>query len=175
MSGLTCKNTVSPRNGWLLLRFQRRYRTTLWQELIRMQDSMCLDKMLPLEDQMSWGRSEWGVVQSRFFWCLSWRRSDWGTPQVRFFFRDYVLHFLSYSWPTLWVYDRSYWSKSSELLTYLVGRLVKNLVVRTLFWGRGHTVERTRRGSRSGWAGSGGFARKWSMLRGQSSGWGQML
>jgi hypothetical protein len=45
----------------------------------------------------------------------------WLRGSVRpIFFKDYVLHLLSYPRPTLWAYDGSYWSKSSDSVSCLL-------------------------------------------------------
>jgi hypothetical protein len=40
------------------------------------------------------------------------------------FFQRTLVHFLSYLLPSVWVYDRPYWSTSSEFLTYLLTYLL---------------------------------------------------
>ncbi len=53
------------------------------------------------------------VRKVQFFLFLSWRRVLRGAGDPIFFLP--ILHFLSSLLPTLCVYGRSYWSKSSDL------------------------------------------------------------
>ncbi len=69
---------------------------------------------------LSWVRSDWGAPEAPFFLFLSGKGVIEGLRSPDFFF-DCVLHFhvQSYSRPTLWVHDRFYWSKTSDLVSSL--------------------------------------------------------
>ena len=65
------------------------------------------------------------VREDHFCLFLSWSRSIEGRGRPDFFCpSNSSLSVFLTQWPTLWVYDRTYWSKSSDLVTYILTYLV---------------------------------------------------